>query len=112
MSEKDGQKHRETQDGDVMLVDDPRAAAELAPFTSAECVAEAEACMLTNRSVSLTGGQEEAVAAVREAAVQLIKRILLRVPVCADRSAAVRLVREALWTAEAALCSPRWRSSG
>lgn len=50
--------------------------------------------------------QQEHYRAIREAAKEFVQVLLNRVPRCADRSAAIRKVREAMMTANAAIAIP------
>lgn len=50
-----------------------------------------------------TGQEIDRISAIREATERMITTILLYVPDCADRSAAIRHVREAMMTAIAAI---------
>ena len=52
---------------------------------------------------SPSGDQPERYVKVRESAKQLVRTILECTPSCADQSAAIRLVREAVMTANASI---------
>lgn len=50
-----------------------------------------------------TQGQPEKYEVLRESAKQFAKKVLENVPPCADRTAAIRKIREAVMTANAAI---------